>query len=1058
MATGIYQGGIAGHYEAQDIPDEYGFSTGNTRQVFVPDEPGSYQSQDVLDEYGFPTGNTKQVFVPKNPTAVGAPPLKADARVISTLTPVMSNVAGNQDLSPTIEGYTGVFKDASGDNILGRYDQDGNLVSTMKQVGGTQYNYSPSGKLLSQESVGGEGGLFGGIKSLVTSDAVKAIAPMALPYFGETIAAALNVSNAVGTAIAQTAVQVAQGVPLDKALMNVAISTVVQTGSTDIAKEIVSKGTDPAIANAITSVGGSIVQTAAKGGDSSNILENAIGALVGSGVTSLTADELGTVASRAIGAAAGTAAAGGDLTQSLSAGLGSLSRTGTTSTSGTAADTTPLTAEEQTERSLNRLQTQLGSTGYTPPEADITPADRQVLNLINPPVTDTATSQNDAATQQFINAFTNAPDLSANPSVQVASSNNEIALKALEDELTRRTLNNEIVDLGTVGKPVNEDDSLRLGNSLDAQDKNSVYGLGVLTQEDTQKANNDLAEALNEIQQTSTPETSGQKAVAADTPKFDTNEFINAVNSGAGQEFINANNLTLADIEKQAGFSQGQMDYYNLHDAGYVAPAEVAGTDTVTGATGTDTVAGGAGVDTVPGGTAATDNVVITADAPATNVSTTDQQVIDLIKTGATTPATRGVTPAEVTTPAVTTPAVTTPAVTKPATTETPATREEVVVTAEKPAVSTTDQQIIDLINIPATANTAATTTPVTTATTTTTPSTTATTETTPATTATTPATTEVTTPATTENVVVTADTPATNVAAIDPQILDLVKTDTGGTTRSLGETVTKTPETVTVTGKPLVDESNVSPTIVDTSLTPLITGGASLANTAVTTPETVTITADGTNTANTDAQIIDLISGGTGTTTAGTGAATTDTTKKAETDKGTVTVTAGADNAASNAANPLIVSNVDTSKTTPAAKTTDTTTKATIDTKPEVVVTGTTDNNAAGNVTPTIVDMISTPAVTETPVTKEETKKEETAVEEPPVYKPEVFLFGGTPGKRRSSLPGTLRAPFYPSTGLTQALTASRPTGEIETDPTGKKRQNVWNEASLRLKDALGL
>jgi len=40
----------------------------------------------------------------------------------------------------------------------------------------------------------------------------------------------------------------------------------------------------------------------------------------------------------------------------------------------------------------------------------------------------------------------------------------------------------------------------------------------------------------------------------------------------------------------------------------------------------------------------------------------------------------------------------------------------------------------------------------------------------------------------------------------------------------------------------------------------------------------------------------------------------------------------------------------------------------------------------------------------------------------------------------------------------LTQALTASRPAGEIEADPSGKKRQNVWNEASLRLKDALGL
>jgi hypothetical protein len=43
-------------------------------------------------------------------------------------------------------------------------------------------------------------------------------------------------------------------------------------------------------------------------------------------------------------------------------------------------------------------------------------------------------------------------------------------------------------------------------------------------------------------------------------------------------------------------------------------------------------------------------------------------------------------------------------------------------------------------------------------------------------------------------------------------------------------------------------------------------------------------------------------------------------------------------------------------------------------------------------------------------------------------------------------------------SSPLQQALTAYRPAGEIEDVSTGKKRENVWNEASLRLKDALGI
>jgi hypothetical protein len=44
------------------------------------------------------------------------------------------------------------------------------------------------------------------------------------------------------------------------------------------------------------------------------------------------------------------------------------------------------------------------------------------------------------------------------------------------------------------------------------------------------------------------------------------------------------------------------------------------------------------------------------------------------------------------------------------------------------------------------------------------------------------------------------------------------------------------------------------------------------------------------------------------------------------------------------------------------------------------------------------------------------------------------------------------------PTTGITAGLTGERGTGEIESKETGKKRKNVWNEASLRLKDALGV
>ena len=76
--------------------------------------------------------------------------------------------------------------------------------------------------------------------------------------------------------------------------------------------------------------------------------------------------------------------------------------------------------------------------------------------------------------------------------------------------------------------------------------------------------------------------------------------------------------------------------------------------------------------------------------------------------------------------------------------------------------------------------------------------------------------------------------------------------------------------------------------------------------------------------------------------------------------------------------------------------------------------------------------------------------------------YKPSLFIYGGT---TKSTLPKTLStgATFAApttgtTTGTTTGLTGERGAGEIESKETGKKRKNVWNEASLRLKDALGV
>jgi hypothetical protein len=73
-------------------------------------------------------------------------------------------------------------------------------------------------------------------------------------------------------------------------------------------------------------------------------------------------------------------------------------------------------------------------------------------------------------------------------------------------------------------------------------------------------------------------------------------------------------------------------------------------------------------------------------------------------------------------------------------------------------------------------------------------------------------------------------------------------------------------------------------------------------------------------------------------------------------------------------------------------------------------------------------------------------------------VIKPSLYFTGVAP--TGGALAQGLGTSFsgVPTTGTSVGLTGERGAGEIESKETGKARQNVWNEASLRLKDALGV
>jgi len=111
------------------------------------------------------------------------------------------------------------------------------------------------------------------------------------------------------------------------------------------------------------------------------------------------------------------------------------------------------------------------------------------------------------------------------------------------------------------------------------------------------------------------------------------------------------------------------------------------------------------------------------------------------------------------------------------------------------------------------------------------------------------------------------------------------------------------------------------------------------------------------------------------------------------------------------------------------------------------VTVTAAGEPSAA--VTDVTTETTAPTAAAEEPVAKEEPKKEE----EPRQRYPTVT---GVPPKRRPRTP-IITGATTPRL-LADALAAYRPSGAIEGKGTGDERQDVWNEKSLRLRDALGL
>ena len=96
--------------------------------------------------------------------------------------------------------------------------------------------------------------------------------------------------------------------------------------------------------------------------------------------------------------------------------------------------------------------------------------------------------------------------------------------------------------------------------------------------------------------------------------------------------------------------------------------------------------------------------------------------------------------------------------------------------------------------------------------------------------------------------------------------------------------------------------------------------------------------------------------------------------------------------------------------------------------------------------------------SVTETPESDASSQESKSPVDEQGRYRPNLFIYGGTKPSTLSQTLGTTVQNLPSASTTTGTSVGLGGRGEIESKESGKKRQTVWNEESLRLKDALGL
>jgi len=196
-----------------------------------------------------------------------------------------------------------------GNSTYVNFDAQGNYAGTQKR-GGALSGFEPLIGAALSFALPGIGSLIGDL--LVENE----LLPLALEQYATDI----------GMGIASTAAQVAQGVPLDKAVTNSMVNGIVNVGSVEYAKDLAKVIGNNKVSDMVMSAAASAVKTAAVGGTEQDIVNNMTAGLAGSASSIALQDAF--ELSKTTGRIIGQAVAGQMLNGEIGALQGALSELG----------------------------------------------------------------------------------------------------------------------------------------------------------------------------------------------------------------------------------------------------------------------------------------------------------------------------------------------------------------------------------------------------------------------------------------------------------------------------------------------------------------------------------------------------------------------------------------------------------------------------------------------------------------------------------------------------------------------------------------------------------